>query len=275
MQDVKPAKSESGEYKIEILIRVYLFALFGCISYFAVPWIYSRIQKFLLRLKAVRHNALVLTFDDGPGNRLTPVILQKLREHGARATFFLLGRNISGRQEIVRQIVREGHEICSHGYNHLNHWNIPPVSAVKDLHCGWEAINKSLDSHRHFYPFRPPYGKLTFVTLLYLLLRKIPICYWTLVSGDTSGCGRQDVNKSVIQLQKSGGAVYIAHDFDRPDDEINEGVLRSLDMILDAARKSDMKIMTFSELAAKDSGFLPSGRCRRAAKESFELKEGE
>lgn len=58
-----------------------------------------------------------LTFDDGPGPS-TPAVLDALREADARATFFVLGRQVERYPAIVRRIVAEGHELASHGYDH-------------------------------------------------------------------------------------------------------------------------------------------------------------
>ncbi len=92
------------------------------LSYFGIPWFYGRWSRLRLCIRAVRQKTLVLTFDDGPGSRLTPVVLDILSDYDVKATFFLLGKNIVGRESIVKRIYDEGHEICSHGYDHINHW---------------------------------------------------------------------------------------------------------------------------------------------------------
>jgi len=64
-----------------------------------------------------QRNRFALTFDDGPGPS-TPDILDALREAGARATFFALGRQVEEYPEVVARIIDEGHELASHGYDH-------------------------------------------------------------------------------------------------------------------------------------------------------------
>jgi peptidoglycan-N-acetylglucosamine deacetylase len=61
--------------------------------------------------------ALALTFDDGPSD-WTPAILDLLGAHGARATFFVLGAAVAGREEILRRAVAEGHELGNHTFDH-------------------------------------------------------------------------------------------------------------------------------------------------------------
>ncbi len=59
-----------------------------------------------------------LTFDDGPSS-LTPQVLDILRRYWVPATFFVLGRNALGRPETIRRMVREGHAVGNHSYDHV------------------------------------------------------------------------------------------------------------------------------------------------------------
>ena len=230
--------------------------LIVCVSlfvYLGVPWIYGRCLRFLLRFRAVRRKALVLTFDDGPGNRLTSAILKLLAENNVKATFFLLGRNIPGRERIVRQIAEQGHQIASHGYDHLHHWKVSPIRAIKDVTRGWQAIDTALGTKAGIYPFRPPYGKLNIVCLLYLLIHRVPLIYWTLDSSDTwSPRNKRDAQRAAISTGESGGAVVIAHDFDRENENDNIMVLDSLRATLLMAKKVGMRVITISELVGNE-----------------------
>lgn len=61
---------------------------------------------------------MYLTFDDGPSVENTSAILDALREHGIKATFFLIGENVEKHPEIARRIAQEGHTIGIHCYSH-------------------------------------------------------------------------------------------------------------------------------------------------------------
>jgi len=63
---------------------------------------------------------LALTFDDGPDPKWTPIILDILKEHGATATFFVLGWKVDAYPDLARRIVAEGHSLQSHAYRHHN-----------------------------------------------------------------------------------------------------------------------------------------------------------
>ena len=62
----------------------------------------------------MRAPMVALTVDDGPDPVSTPLILSELRRHGARATFFLIAGRVRDREQLVRQLVAERHEIGNH-----------------------------------------------------------------------------------------------------------------------------------------------------------------
>jgi len=202
----------------------------------------------LLKRKAVRCRSLVLTFDDGPGSRLTPAILNILADNNVKASFFLLGRNIKGREQLVRRIAVAGHEICSHGQDHANYWFVSPFRSLADIKEGWQAIDAALGEAKGKYPFRPPHGKLNLICLLYLLLRQVPIVYWSIVAGDTWPVEKRDAHRASILIEKTGGGVMLAHDFDRADSSGDDMILETVRAALAAARDNGIGIKTATEL---------------------------
>jgi peptidoglycan/xylan/chitin deacetylase (PgdA/CDA1 family) len=215
--------------------------------YVGIPWIYGQLARRLLERRAKKHQALVLTFDDGPGSSLTPAILNILAEGKAKATFFLLGRNIAGREAIVGQIAQQGHDICSHGFDHLHGWKVSPFRMLSDIKRGWETIDAALGTRRQKYPFRPPNGKLNIICLLYLLIRRVPIVYWSLDSGDTWR-EKPDSRRVAMLAEKAGGAVSLAHDFDRSKEDTSQFVVESVRAALAMAADKSMRLLTISEL---------------------------
>jgi peptidoglycan/xylan/chitin deacetylase (PgdA/CDA1 family) len=215
--------------------------------YICVPYLHGRYLRIWLGDKAAKSSALVLTFDDGPGNKLTPAILDILEEHDVKASFFLLGRNITGREEIVRRIAEQGHEICSHGYDHLQYWKVSPLRALSDIKRGWETIDAALELKREKYPFRPPYGKLNIICLLYLLIRQVPIIYWSLDLEDT-WAAQPDSHRTTLLAQRAGGAVSLAHDFDRSDESRDESVIEFVRSALSMAKEKNLRVLTVSQL---------------------------
>jgi len=228
-----------------IILCILFFVIF---VYFGVPSIYKRLSVALLKRRAVKAGVLVLTFDDGPGSHLTPAVLEILDRYDAKATFFLLGRNIMGRETIVRQITAAGHEICSHGYEHFNYRMTSPLRTISDVKRGWRAIDQALGKRDSIYAFRPPYGKLNLICLLYLLVRRVPIFYWTSVSGYIWPVDTQDSRKAAVLEGESAGTVVLAHDSNPTDEYINKKELDSISLALSVAKEKGMKVITLSEL---------------------------
>lgn len=101
---------------------------------------------------------VALTFDDGPDPRVTPVILDTLREHDVRATFFVVGRYVRQYPEIVRRIVAEGHTLGNHTHSHASMSNLSAAGMQKELRKTQKAVNKALGYHHPMFVMRPPYG---------------------------------------------------------------------------------------------------------------------
>src|SRR5437588_10823797 len=63
---------------------------------------------------------LALTYDDGPNDPHTLRLLEVLAKHEVHATFFLIGRYVSQRPDIVRELIRAGHVVGNHTFSHPN-----------------------------------------------------------------------------------------------------------------------------------------------------------
>jgi peptidoglycan/xylan/chitin deacetylase (PgdA/CDA1 family) len=211
--------------------------------YYGVPLAYTLYLRRRLTREVGRRRQLVLTFDDGPGDRLTPRILDVLREDGSKAIFFLLGRNIPNREDLARRIVSEGHVIGAHGFGHINYWKAGPVRTVRDIKRGWSAIDEALGRRGGVYPFRPPYGKLNLAGLLYLWTHRVPIVYWTFDIGDTWAPAKRGPRPMETLTLPTDGAVVLAHDFDRSHTEVDDVVVLAVRTLLAQARQARMPIV--------------------------------
>src|SRR5689334_2752026 len=67
---------------------------------------------------ATREPAIALTFDDGPDPRETPRVLDILKRHGARGTFFMVGKSVEQYPEIVARAAAAGHALANHSWDH-------------------------------------------------------------------------------------------------------------------------------------------------------------
>lgn len=97
-----------------------------------------------------------ITFDDGPDPKWTPKILDVLKQRGAKAAFFITGRNAEDHPSLVRRIVAEGHELGNHTYTHGNLAEMPEWRMRLEID-GTERLIESI-AGRSLTLFRPPYN---------------------------------------------------------------------------------------------------------------------
>lgn len=75
-------------------------------------------QLVRYNIDAKGEKVIALTFDDGPWDSSTAAILDILKENNAKATFFTIGENIRGHEDLIQRMTNEGHEVCTHTYDH-------------------------------------------------------------------------------------------------------------------------------------------------------------
>lgn len=99
---------------------------------------------------------VALTFDDGPAEH-TSAILDILKKEQVKATFFLIGKNIQGREELVQRMFQEGHRIGNHSFDHGFNFDWQSAANMTlELTKTNEAIYKVTGEEVRI--FRPPYG---------------------------------------------------------------------------------------------------------------------
>jgi len=99
---------------------------------------------------------IALTFDDGPHPVYTLQLLDGLKERGAKATFFILGKNAEACPEVVQRISEDGHLIGNHTYSHLQYSVARELEFGEELVCTNEIIKEITGKDVLFV--RPPYG---------------------------------------------------------------------------------------------------------------------
>ena len=99
---------------------------------------------------------IALTFDDGPDPTWTPRILDVLRKHHVRATFFVVGTAAAEHPDLVRRILDEGHEIGMHTLTHADLTTSPQWRANLEMAAGQSAIAGATGETTAL--FRPPYS---------------------------------------------------------------------------------------------------------------------
>lgn len=123
-------------------------------------------------------NTIYITFDDGPIPEVTPFVLNAMAEYDAKATFFCIGDNVRKHPEIYQEVIKAGHSIGNHTFNHLNGWNTDDEKYLENIDECAEYVKSDL--------FRPPYGKIKKSQIKKLKIQhpEIKVIMWDVLSGD-------------------------------------------------------------------------------------------
>ena len=162
-------------------------------------WIYP---SALWRMDPTEHS-VYLTFDDGPIPESTPFILDTLREHGVKATFFMVGENVKRYPELYQRIVDEGHSVGNHTYNHMGSVRQTLKTYVKNTNKANELI--------HSKYFRPPHGWMRPAAYIWLK-RKYKVVMWDVVTRDYSRLLTADDVVNNIKTYTRNGSIITFHD---------------------------------------------------------------
>lgn len=150
--------------------------------------------------------AIALTFDDGPWPTTTAKMLDILQEHDVKATFFVLGSNVTRFPALLKRVANEGHAIGNHTWSHRYQYHHPAL-AQREIQLTAQAIEKHTGFKTEL--FRPPGGYLKNGLVAHARAQRQTTIMWT-VDDTYSGTVDQAV-KNVIQNAKPGGIVLM-HD---------------------------------------------------------------
>jgi len=153
---------------------------------------------------------IALTFDDGPHPRHTEIILDILKEHNIRATFFVVGKNANLHSEIVKREILEGHEIGNHTYSHIDLQKSSPSTIEADI-LKTEEILYEICEYRPKL-LRPPGGKYGETACLSAKKLDYRLALWTIDSKDWSKPTPEKIIEKILSTTKSGD-ILLFHDF--------------------------------------------------------------
>ena len=144
-----------------------------------------------------------LSFDDGPTPDVTPWVLNCLKEHNAKGTFFCLGRNVDHNPEIYNQILSEGHSVGNHTYSHLKGYGTRNQQYFDDIELAGQLIDSEL--------FRPPYGRIL-TSQITEVLKNYRIIMWDVLSYDYNRRVSGDVIVKNVTKNVRSGSIVVFHD---------------------------------------------------------------
>ena len=170
------------------------------------PWFIKQLYPSLLWNKARVGNRIFVTFDDGPIPIVTPFVLNILKRHNAKATFFCIGDNVRKHPDIFEQVKNEGHSIGNHTFNHLRGWVTDDKVYLDNFLEADNVIHSNL--------FRPPYGRIkrSQIKLLRQERPDLQIVMWDVLSKDYDQSVRPEKCLKNVLKHTRPGSIIVFHD---------------------------------------------------------------
>ena len=173
------------------------------------PWWLQKLYPECTWQMPGKEKIIYLSFDDGPHPFATPFVLDELKKHKAKGTFFCIGKNVKENTAIYKRILDEGHAVGNHTHHHLNGWQTPEDAYLEDIVEAGKFIDSDL--------FRPPYGKATKAQLKKLSASPYQLSpiMWTVLSGDFDTQLSKEKCLNNVLNKTSKGSIIVFHDSEK------------------------------------------------------------
>ena len=188
---------------------------------------------------------VALTFDDGP-SEYTPEFLRVLREKGVPGTFFEIGQEMPGREDVMRQILAEGDEIGDHTMNHVEFPGYDQIAGAA----------ARIAAYTHFKPclFRPPGGGVNAGVIAGAGSLGMRTITWDVDPQDWSLPGTGAIYSNIVGNARNG-SIILMHDGGGPRSE----TLAALPQVIDTLRARGFGFATVSGLLGDRIVYRPYG----------------
>jgi peptidoglycan-N-acetylglucosamine deacetylase len=199
----------------------------------------------LLLLKgSPQSKQVALTFDDAPDDKFTAKVLDTLKQHHIKATFFLVGSQAEKYPEMVKRIVNEGHVIGNHTHNHKLLTKMSD-EAFQEQITKTESILQSLCGYKPKL-MRPPYGEISEAQLLWASEQGFRVINWNVDSQDWRQLSDTEVASNILKSAKAG-SIVLQHSGGGPGQDLS-GTVQALPEVITTLQSRGYKLVTLPEL---------------------------
>jgi peptidoglycan/xylan/chitin deacetylase (PgdA/CDA1 family) len=181
---------------------------------------------------------VAITFDDGPYKDMTEKYISVLEAHGARATFFIVGKRAQAFPEPAQSLVERGFEIGGHSYGHSNIKKKTKQAMDDDFKRNTEAIENVTGVKVSL--FRPPYGAYNNTLLQTAVEFSQQTVNWNVDPKDWSGIKSDEIVQRVLSNSENG-SIILLH-------EGRHNTLQALPHIIEGLKERGYELVTVSEL---------------------------
>lgn len=170
-------------------------------------WAFSRFER-----------NIYLTFDDGPHETITPWVLNELKKYNAKATFFCVGDNVRKNPAVLQEIVKHGHSIGNHTFNHLKGSKTTTSEYFENVLKAGEILEETIPKEKLISSktakmlFRPPYGRISRKQAQKVEMAGYSIIMWDIISYDYDNqISPKKCLKNVLDACENG-SIIVMHD---------------------------------------------------------------
>jgi peptidoglycan-N-acetylglucosamine deacetylase len=198
---------------------------------------------------------LSLTYDDGPNDPHTLRLLEVLDKHNVRATFFLIGRYVQRRPEIVREIVKAGHVIGNHTFTHPLLIFKSAAEVRQELSECRRALEDATAGNSNLISnlFRPPFGGRRPAVLRIARELGLEPVMWN-VTGYDWNAPPSAVIEQKVGKQIRGGDVILLHDGGHKEMGADRSqTVLATDRLLARYKSEGYELVTISQMMQKAS----------------------
>ena len=188
---------------------------------------------------------VALTFDDVPDELFTLQVLDALKKHGVRATFFVVGNRAEDHPEVVKRMVEDGHVLGNHSYSHVNFPKVSNDEFHEEVLMTQKAVDEVVGGYQMKY-IRPPYGNIADDQIKWLVSQKLKIVNWNVDSLDWKGIDADEVEKNIMSQVKPG-SIILQHGAGGAGEDLS-GTVQALPRIIQKLQDQGYEFVTLPEL---------------------------
>ncbi len=156
------------------------------------------------------NNAVYLTFDDGPDDRITEKVLDILEDYGVPASFFVIGSYVERYPDLIKRAHDEGHYVGGHTYGHVKLTSMS-YNDIKWELARTEEIIANITGSTHKF-MRPPFGAVNNTVNQAAADLGEYVVNWSIDPRDWSNPGTQKIFDN-IRDNLHPGAIILMHSF--------------------------------------------------------------
>lgn len=193
---------------------------------------------------------IAITFDDGPKRGTTDVLLDGLKERNVSATFFLIGMQVSGLEDLVQRMAEEGHQIGNHTFSHVNLNTLDAYKQNEEITMCSQNIRQCVE--REQVCVRPPYGEVNECLRAWI---GAPLILWSVDTNDWTGKTSDEIADYIVS-EATAGDIILLHD-------IYENSVQGALMAIDRMQAQGYVFVTVEKMFADHGIILENGKVYR------------